>query len=187
MCGIVGLHLRDETLYPRLGELLTGMLCEMEDRGQDSAGVAVYGDPVWSPEGHSCVSLLSEDESGLAEAVTARLGSVVPLVSVERLGDTTLLTAPVASEELLAAVRAVRPDALVAGFGSDLTVLKGVGHPRALAATWQLEKAQLAGRGAHPDGHRVGRHPLRRPPLRGRPGTVPGAQRLVLQPRHDPP
>ncbi|GLY16528.1 hypothetical protein LWF15_18365 [Kineosporia rhizophila] len=142
MCGIVGLHLRDETLYPRLGELLTGMLCEMEDRGQDSAGVAVYGDPVWSPEGHSCVSLLSEDESGLAEAVTARLGSVVPLVSVERLGDTTLLTAPVASEELLAAVRAVRPDALVAGFGSDLTVLKGVGHPRALAATWQLEKAQ---------------------------------------------
>ena len=48
MCGIVGLHLRDPVLYPRLGQLLTGMLCEMADRGSDSAGVAVYGDPTWS-------------------------------------------------------------------------------------------------------------------------------------------
>ena len=46
MCGIVGLHLRTPELYPRLGELLTGMLCEMGDRGSDSAGVAVYGDPI---------------------------------------------------------------------------------------------------------------------------------------------
>ena len=51
MCGIVGLHLRTPQLYPRLGELLTGMLCEMGDRGSDSAGVAVYGDPIWSPPG----------------------------------------------------------------------------------------------------------------------------------------
>jgi len=51
MCGIVGLHLRCPELYPRLGELLTGMLCQMGDRGSDSTGVAVYGDPVWSPPG----------------------------------------------------------------------------------------------------------------------------------------
>ena len=56
MCGIVGLHLRNPELYPRLGELLTGMLCEMGDRGSDSAGVAVYGDPSWSPPGTGCVS-----------------------------------------------------------------------------------------------------------------------------------
>ena len=58
MCGIVGLHLRTAQLYPRLGELLTGMLCEMGDRGSDSAGVAVYGDPIWSPPGRACVSVL---------------------------------------------------------------------------------------------------------------------------------
>ncbi|GAB3257890.1 class II glutamine amidotransferase domain-containing protein [Kineosporia babensis] len=139
MCGIVGLHLRDAALYPRLGELLTGMLCEMEDRGQDSAGVAVYGDREWSPEGHSSVSLLevAEDVAGLADAVSVSLGSPV---AGQRLGDTTVLTA--ASGDLLEAVRAVRPDVLVAGFGSDVTVLKGVGHPRALAASWGLAKAQ---------------------------------------------
>ena len=58
MCGIVGLHLREPSLYPRLGELLTGMLCQVTERGPDSAGVAVYGDPRWSPPGHASVSLL---------------------------------------------------------------------------------------------------------------------------------
>ncbi len=51
MCGIVGLHLRNPDLHPQLGELVTGMLCEMGDRGSDSTGVAVYGDPTWSPPG----------------------------------------------------------------------------------------------------------------------------------------
>src|SRR5450755_1468398 len=43
MCGIVGLFLKDETLAPRLGELLAGMLSTMCERGPDSAGFAVYG------------------------------------------------------------------------------------------------------------------------------------------------
>jgi glutamate synthase domain-containing protein 1 len=44
MCGIVGLHLRDPQLYPRLGTLLAAMLIQMTERGPDSAGVAIYGD-----------------------------------------------------------------------------------------------------------------------------------------------
>ena len=31
MCGIVGLHLRNPALVPQLGQLLTGMLCEMAE------------------------------------------------------------------------------------------------------------------------------------------------------------
>ena len=58
MCGIVGLHLRNPELYPRLGELLAGMLTAMEARGADSAGIAVYGDPEWSPPGQSTISLI---------------------------------------------------------------------------------------------------------------------------------
>ena len=63
MCGIVGLHLRSPDLHPHLGELLTGMLCEMQDRGADSAGVAVYGDPRWSPRGHVAVSFVPDPSS----------------------------------------------------------------------------------------------------------------------------
>lgn len=48
----------------------------------------------------------------------------------------------VGSEILLDAVRAAYPEALVAGFGPDIAVLKGVGHPRQLTDGWALTKAQ---------------------------------------------
>ncbi len=145
MCGIVGLHLRTPELYPQLGELLTGMLCEMGDRGSDSAGVAVYGDPTWSPPGQGCVSVadlgagLIDDVALVTSAVGTALGSDVGGVAVQ---GSYLLSADVDSETLLRAVRSVYPQALIAGFGSDMAVLKGVGHPRQLTDGWQLEKAQ---------------------------------------------
>lgn len=132
MCGIVGLHLRTPELYPRLGELLSGMLGEMSDRGADSAGVAVYGDPLWSPPGRGCVSVTDVD-------IAPDLGSDVDVVQVD---SSYLLSADVSSEELLERVRLSYPEALIAGFGADLAVLKGVGHPRALTEAWGLAKAQ---------------------------------------------
>ncbi|QUD82644.1 glutamine amidotransferase [Gordonia polyisoprenivorans] len=141
MCGIVGLHLRNPDLYPRLGELLTGMLGEMQDRGADSAGIAVYGNPSWVPADHACVSLLEIEVAAddAQAAVTEALGSPV----VAQYVDTTLvLSAPVPAEELLGAARTTYPGALVAGFGSDLTVLKGVGAPRDLTDQWGLAAAQ---------------------------------------------
>ncbi len=134
MCGIVGLHLRDPDLYPRLGELLTEMLCEMADRGSDSAGVAVYGDPHWCPPGRACVSVLELTDP--PEEVAATLGAEVRL-----LGDTYLVTATGSADDLHAAVLTAYPHALIAGFGNDLAVLKGVGHPRALTDAWGLAGA----------------------------------------------
>lgn len=43
MCGIVGLFLKDASLGPELGALLSDMLITMTDRGPDSAGIAIYG------------------------------------------------------------------------------------------------------------------------------------------------
>ncbi|GFG53960.1 glutamine amidotransferase [Mycolicibacterium agri] len=141
MCGIVGLHLRNPELYPRLGELLTGMLCEMGNRGSDSTGVAVYGDPTWSPPGRGCVSVVdvADDAETVAATVSAQTGCDV---SVSAVDAAYLLTADADSAELLAAVRAAYPTALIAGFGADMAVLKGVGHPRALTEAWGLTKAQ---------------------------------------------
>jgi methylamine---glutamate N-methyltransferase subunit A len=141
MCGIVGLHLREPALYPRLGELLTAMLGALADRGPDSAGMAIYGDPTWSPEGHSTVTLLDSavPATELAAALTADLG--VPVTGIDE-SPTTVLYAPIDYEILTAAARTGSPRARLIGFGSDLTVLKGVGHPRELAATFGLPNAQ---------------------------------------------
>lgn len=131
MCGIVGLHLRTPELYPQLGELLSEMLGEMADRGADSAGVAVYGNPAWSPPGRGCVSVTDLDHA-------PDLGPDVEVVQVD---STYLLAADTPSEDLLERVRAAYPTALIAGFGADLAVLKGVGHPRALSEAWGLSAA----------------------------------------------
>jgi glutamate synthase domain-containing protein 1 len=141
MCGIVGLHLRTPDLYPRLGELLTGMLCEMQDRGSDSAGVAVYGDPRWSPPGHATVSVLDTPLAAveLAATIGAALGEPVEVIDAS---PTFVVNAPVSVEALRTAVATSVPEALVIGFGEDLAVLKGVGHPRALADQFGLEQAQ---------------------------------------------
>ena len=140
MCGIVGLHLRNPDLHPRLGEMLAGMLGEMQDRGADSAGIAVYGNPTWAPPGHGCISLLELDvlPDEVSTTLSAALG--VP-VAAQTIDVTLVASAPAPADELLAAARAAYPQALVAGFGSDLTVLKGVGAPRDLTESWGLAAA----------------------------------------------
>jgi len=141
MCGIVGLHLRDPDLYPRLGELLAGMLCEMEDRGADSAGISVYGDPQWTPQGHGALTLVELDATPgeVAAALGAEAGAEL---TVTALDTTYLITGQVESERLLAAARRVYPHVLVGGFGGDLAVLKGVGSPRELTERWGLRGAR---------------------------------------------
>ena len=46
MCGIVGLYTKNPDLEQNLGKMLSEMLVQMTDRGPDSAGVAIYHDPV---------------------------------------------------------------------------------------------------------------------------------------------
>src|SRR4029078_3862886 len=45
MCGIVGLFLKDKSLEPKLGAMLSQMLISLSDRGPDTAGIAIYGAP----------------------------------------------------------------------------------------------------------------------------------------------
>ncbi len=49
MCGIVGLLVKNPELRDRLGELMVPMLIGMTDRGPESAGLAVFSEPVASP------------------------------------------------------------------------------------------------------------------------------------------
>ena len=59
MCGIVGLFAKSAEIEESLGRHLGAMLAQMNDRGPDSAGVAVYRDP--APSGSSKLTLFSAD------------------------------------------------------------------------------------------------------------------------------
>jgi glutamate synthase domain-containing protein 1 len=142
MCGIVGLHLREPSLYPRLGQLLTGMLCQVTERGPDSAGVAVYGDPRWSPPGRASVSVLTGSASSTEVGDALRTALPGTGLDVVDAGQTLVVNADTGVDELVAAVRTALPAALVIGQGEDVAVLKGVGHPQVLAAEFGLAAAQ---------------------------------------------
>ena len=130
MCGIVGLHLREPSLEPRLGELLTAMLGQVVERGPDSAGVAVYGDPRLSPPGRAVVSLLG---------VTAQEASTaLPDTGVVDADATTVVHAESPVAELLAAIATALPQATVIGSGEGFAVLKGTGNPVQLAESFGL-------------------------------------------------
>ncbi len=60
MCGIVGLFIKNPEMEADLGKHLSLMLTEMTDRGPDSAGAAIYHDPVAA--GSAKVTVLAEDE-----------------------------------------------------------------------------------------------------------------------------
>jgi amidophosphoribosyltransferase len=141
MCGIVGLHLRDDQLRPRLGALLAGMVGELAERGPDSAGFGIYGDPRLTPSGRYTLSLLGV---GLPAAeASARIAVMLPgagPVSAVEVGDVLLVRAPVNTATLAAAVARALPEAQLAGQGTHLAVFKGVGHPAELAARFQLRR-----------------------------------------------
>ncbi|MEU9413174.1 glutamine amidotransferase [Streptomyces sp. NPDC048281] len=124
MCGIVGLHLREPALEPRLGELLAAMLGQVVERGPDSAGVAVYGDPRLSPPGQSVVSLLG---TSVAEVRTVLPGAV----AYDADATTVVHAEPARLAELL-------PHARVIGSGEGCAVLKGTGNPVELAKSFGL-------------------------------------------------
>jgi glutamate synthase domain-containing protein 1 len=144
VCGIVGLHLRDPALYPKLGSMLAGMLEQVAERGPDSAGVGIYGDPGLNPPGSGTVSVLDAggDPHPVRAATSAVLGLPADSVSVVAIGEMLVVNAPVAVAALVEALRRAAPGALVIGRGAECTVLKGTGDPRELVGTFGLPARQ---------------------------------------------
>ena len=142
MCGIIGLHLKNSGLEPRLGELLAEMLEAMATRGPDSAGIAVYTDHGPGPGGREQelrYSLRSDevlDWDLLAKRIAAETGSDV---RVEPLApDSAVFASPAAEASLLAAVRRVAPQVSVPGYGRSMVVVKDVGAPAAICARYGI-------------------------------------------------
>jgi len=148
MCGIVGLFCKSPELEPRLGEYLSAMLVQMDDRGPDSAGVAVYRDP--APEGWSKLTLYSAEPTmrwdvlrgelaaafGGAEQVGVRARHAVVLVEAD-------------ADEAEAWIRRHQPGLRVMSAGRVIEIYKEVGRPRAFAEEFALSDFQ----GTHGLGH----------------------------------
>lgn len=139
MCGIAALQIRNPELRESLGQMLHGMLCEIVDRGPDSAGLALYGSDRLTPEGTATVTVLETGSS--ADVLAATIAAVLPEdadVTVTDYGESTLINARTDAVVLEDAVARALPDAHVIGRGEHVAVLKGVGHPVELAELYRL-------------------------------------------------
>jgi methylamine---glutamate N-methyltransferase subunit A len=142
MCGIAALQLRNPSLHPQMGSLLSSMMCQIVDRGPDSAGLAVYDTPGLVSKGTSTLSLLGKDQGLPVADITASLEnllspSAAPAVRV--VGDTTLVSAAVGTDLLVKAVSETLPASTIIGRGEHVAVMKSVGHPMDIAAEHGLE------------------------------------------------
>jgi methylamine---glutamate N-methyltransferase subunit A len=144
MCGIVGLFAKSPAIEDRLGEHLAAMLRQMNDRGPDSAGVAVYRDPVAG--GHSklvlCTPRASEDWGAVGDLVGATAGPAVR-------HNHALFTLPCSPADAQARAEEHRPDLRVMSAGEVIEIYKETGRPDRFAELFALGDV----RGSHAIGH----------------------------------
>jgi glutamate synthase domain-containing protein 1 len=148
MCGIVGLFCKTPELEAELGRHLSAMLAQMSDRGPDSAGVAVYRDPV--PPGSSKLTLFSpdprEDWNALGRELEQELGgSSEPSVRASH----AVVVAAAEADEAEEWVRRRHPRLRVMSAGQVIELYKETGRPEEFVAQFALTDV----RGTHALGH----------------------------------
>jgi glutamate synthase domain-containing protein 1 len=118
------------------------MMCQIVDRGPDSAGLAVYNTPGLVSDGTSTLSLLGKDQGIALPEIKSSLDALLPsdaAAAVRVVGDTTLVSAAVATDLLVKAVSETLPGSTIIGRGEHVAVMKSVGHPMEIAAEHGLE------------------------------------------------
>jgi amidophosphoribosyltransferase len=148
MCGIVGLFLKDKSLEPKLGAMLSDMLVTMTDRGPDSAGIAIYGSEV-NKNGKITIQSDAPDEvfSDLEQDIKTATGTKV---SVKRKSTHAVLEMD-ASEvnSVRAALNKIRPSVRIMSAGDTIEIYKEVGLPKDVAARFDISTMS----GTHGIGH----------------------------------
>lgn len=147
MCGIVGIYLKNEGLRPELGGLLAAMLVEMSDRGPDSAGIALYRDPV--PDSSCKLTLHAEGHyawDDLRTAMAARLGADVAL---EVHASHAVVTVSADAASVRDWLRAEHPGLRIMSAGSAIEIYKEKGRPREFVKQFGLHELN----GSHALGH----------------------------------
>ncbi|WP_208245369.1 glutamine amidotransferase family protein (plasmid) [Rhizobium sp. T1470] len=147
MCGIVGLFLKDRSLEPQLGAMLSDMLVIMTDRGPDSAGIAIYSAP---SDGRAKITVQSADPKQDFAGLEALLKSADSSVAVELKSTHAVIEA---NADKASAVRDLlaqeRPEIRVMGAGDSVEIYKEVGLPKDVVSRFGIR--QMAG--THGIGH----------------------------------
>jgi amidophosphoribosyltransferase len=148
MCGIVGLLLKNPSLYPRLGELMVPMMIGMTERGPDSAGLAVFTEA--AADSMHKLSLYAGGHAVNWDAFLRKVQAALPGEHGLRVAANHAVLTTGAPPEL--AERWIQenvPELTVLSVGRTIDLYKDVGAPAEVAARYEFAKL----RGTHLVGH----------------------------------
>jgi methylamine---glutamate N-methyltransferase subunit A len=143
MCGIVGLLIKEPSLRERLGELMVPMLLGMTERGPDSAGLAVFTEPVAGDVRKiSLYSGLTEEGEdfnwqGLAHEMNTHLGAGA---SVHAKGNHAVLTVGISPETAKRWINEQHPRLHILSTGRAIDLYKDIGTPKEVSNRYAFQK-----------------------------------------------
>ena len=152
MCGIVGLLVKNPALKSRLGDLMVPMLIGMTDRGPDSAGLAVFTEPL--SEGQRKISLysgLTDDGDdfnwlGLGHELKQHLGVEAKIAPQ---GNHAILTVGIAPEPVKRWINDHHPKLHILSTGRAIDLYKDIGTPTEVSNRYDFKHLT----GTHLVGH----------------------------------
>jgi methylamine---glutamate N-methyltransferase subunit A len=148
MCGIVGLLLKKESLRPNIGSLMMPMLIGMTERGPDSAGMAVFTQPVSG--NNRKFNLYAPSMSYAWEHLQAEhqmnFGAKANLFAQ---GNHAILTSEIAPASVKNWLIESYPNVHLLSVGQSIDVYKDTGLPADVAARYNLPNVA----GSHLVGH----------------------------------
>ncbi len=146
MCGIVGLFIKNPEMEADLGKHLSHMLAEMTDRGPDSAGAAIYHDPVAGAK----ITVLAENTDYSWEALSEELQQAFgsdAAIAVHRDHAVLKISAePGAVQDWLLESH---PELRINSAGETIEIFKGKGSPNDFIENFELASYS----GTHALGH----------------------------------
>jgi glutamate synthase domain-containing protein 1 len=148
MCGIVGFLAKKRLMCESLGEFVVPMLTCMGERGPDSAGLALFSQPL--PESLRRFSLYVDDPAFAwdtwADVFRSQGGFQFELDVV---GQHAILRSPLAPVEFRDWLKVHFPAVHLLSVGRSIDVYKDIGHPREVSDRYGFAEMQ----GTHCVGH----------------------------------
>lgn len=148
MCGIVGLFLKDSSLHPELGSLLSSMLITMTERGPDSAGIAIYNSVA---DSKIKITIQSKNPNVDFSLINSNLSSLINTPVSINIKDTHAVLKFERGKivEVRKALATLCKDVKIMSVGEKIEIFKEVGLPTDVADRFAISKMS----GSHGIGH----------------------------------
>ena len=144
MCGIVGIYLKTKKFEKSLGKMLSGMLNNMESRGPDSAGFAIYKNEKKDIYKYSlCINNL--DVSQFKKDISKKIGSF----TLNQYSDHVIIKTTELPKKVIQIINKEFKDVSLVGYGRSIEIFKQVGNPKDVVKKFNLETFS----GTHGIGH----------------------------------